>query len=341
MNAEERQKWKDNLVKQTEQKVLELQDTTKFKQYLATMAKFHNYSLRNVNLIYAQDPDASEIAGYKQWQNDFDRQVKKGATAIHICAPITRKLTKKEKAEISSEQEYKVVGYRYIPVFDVRQTTGKHVLDVRDFSNKNLKSKKSITKLYRGMIDYLNQNTDFTITESRPADSAADGEIYHKEKKIIINDKNPNSTFKLATLYHEYAHSQLYGQNLKKLKIPVNARENFSEVQAEAVAYVAMMNAGIDVSDYSLGYMATWGHDPKILHQALEGIYKTSNKAIDITEKVKSQIGLDREIVTPVKENEREAIKPKEIQAVKQSSKLSKESVNKLSEDPDIEGLEL
>lgn len=339
MNAEEKKIWKENLVKQTEKKVLEVRNSEKFKKYLLTMARFHSYSLRNVNLIYAQDPGATKIAGYRQWQNDFGRQVKRGAKAIHICAPITRKLTKKEKVEEHTNQDQKIVGYRYIPVFDISQTTGKHIPDPRDFSNRNLKSNKSISKIYDGMVEYLNVHSDFTVTEKRLDRKGLDGHTDISTKEILINSKNQNASYRLATLFHEYAHSQLHGRDFTN--VPIKERKNYAEVQAEAVAYIAMDNVGVDTSGYSLGYMATWANDAKMLHKALDDIYKVSKKTIEVTDKVMSQIGLDKQISAPIKSKESEIIEPKEINVVKKSSKLEQESINMVSTDSEIKGLEL
>ena len=61
------QAWKQQLVHQAEIKLQALTTSTNFKAYLKTMAKFHHYSLRNINLIYAQDPQATQVAGFKQW----------------------------------------------------------------------------------------------------------------------------------------------------------------------------------------------------------------------------------------------------------------------------------
>lgn len=99
-NKAERDAWKEKLVNEAEQKILELTDSDKFKKYLDTLSKFHGYSQRNIDLIYSQDPAATQVAGYKQWQNDFNRHVNKGAKSIRISAPIIKKLTEEEKRSL-------------------------------------------------------------------------------------------------------------------------------------------------------------------------------------------------------------------------------------------------
>ncbi len=84
--------WKAQLVAQAEQQILKLTDSDQFKKYLNTLAKFHHYSARNIDLIYAQNPQATQVAGFKQWQTAFNRTVNRGEKAIRIAAPIIKKL---------------------------------------------------------------------------------------------------------------------------------------------------------------------------------------------------------------------------------------------------------
>ena len=93
---------------------------------------------------------------------------------------------------------------------------------------------------------------------------------------------------KLKTLYHEYAHSQLHG-----LKSAFKDRPRaYQETQAEAVAYVAMQNIGVDTSNYSLGYVATWAKDKAVIHSALSEIQQVSNKVIELSDGLTKQLGL-------------------------------------------------
>lgn len=125
--------WKAQLVAQAEQQVLKLTDSGQFKKYLNTLAKFHHYSARNIDLIYAQNPQATQVAGFKQWQTDFNRTVNRGAKSIRIAAPIIKKLTPAEQKRLDTTDERAIVGYRYLPIFDVAQTSGDPVLSAKDF----------------------------------------------------------------------------------------------------------------------------------------------------------------------------------------------------------------
>ena len=69
-------------------------DSEQYKNYLQTLSKFHNYSFNNCLLIAMQKPDASRIAGFNDWRDNFKRQVKKGEKGIKIIAPAPFKTTK-------------------------------------------------------------------------------------------------------------------------------------------------------------------------------------------------------------------------------------------------------
>lgn len=97
--------WKTQLVAQAEQQILKLTDSGQFKKYLNTLAKFHHYSGRNIDLIYAQSPQATQVAGFKHWQTAFNRTVNRGTKAIRIAAPIIKKLTPAEQKRFNTTDE--------------------------------------------------------------------------------------------------------------------------------------------------------------------------------------------------------------------------------------------
>ncbi len=281
--------WKAQLVAQAEQQILKLTDSDRFKQYLNTLAKFHHYSARNIDLIYAQNPQATQVAGFRQWQTDFNRTVNKGAKSIRIAAPIIKKLTPAEKKRLDTTDERAIVGYRYLPVFDVSQTSGEPVLSAKDFVKENLADHQNVTSLYNAFKDYLNQQTDLQVSEVPLATlNGAKGYFQPSTNEIVIGGDEPDNALKLKTLYHEYAHSQLHG-----LKSAFKDRPRaYQETQAEAVAYVAMQNIGVDTSNYSLGYVATWAKDKAVIHSALSEIQQVSNKVIELSDGLTKQLGL-------------------------------------------------
>ncbi|MBF7108269.1 hypothetical protein ITQ99_06290 [Pediococcus pentosaceus] len=285
----ERDAWKEKLVNDAEQKILELTDSDKFKDYLNTLSKFHGYSQGNINLIFAQDPTATQVAGFKQWQTDFNRHVNKGAKSIRISAPIIKKLSEEDKKRLGTTDERAIVGYRYLPVFDVSQTSGEPVLSAKDFVKENLADHQNVTSLYNAFKDYLNQQTDLQVSEAPLAKlNGAKGYFQLSTNRIVIGGDEPDNALKLKTLYHEYAHSQLHG-----LKSAFKDRPRaYQETQAEAVAYVAMQNIGVDTSNYSLGYVATWAKDKAVIHSALSEIQQVSNKVIALSDGLTEQLGL-------------------------------------------------
>ena len=281
--------WKAQLVAQAEQQILKLTDSDRFKQYLNTLAKFHHYSARNIDLIYAQNPQATQVAGFKQWQTAFNRTVNRGEKAIRIAAPIIKKLTPAEKKRLDTTDERAIVGYRYLPVFDVSQTSGEPVLSAKDFVKENLADHQNVTNLYNAFKDYLNQQTDLKVSEV-PLETlnGAKGYFQPSTNEIVIGGDEPDNALKLKTLYHEYAHSQLHG-----LKSAFKDRPRaYQETQAEAVAYVAMQNIGVDTGNYSLGYVATWAEDKAVIHSALSEIQQVSNKVIELSDGLTKQLGL-------------------------------------------------
>ena len=286
---EEAEEWKKQLVDNAEQQILNLTDSEKFKSYLDTVAKFHRYSQRNIDLIYSQNPSASQVAGFKKWQNDFKRSVNKGEKGIRIAAPIIKKLTPDDQKRLDTTEEKAIVGYRYIPVFDISQTSGEPVLSAKDFVKENLADHQNVTSLYNAFKDYLNQQTDLKVSEVPLATlNGAKGYFQPSTNEIVIGGDEPDNALKLKTLYHEYAHSQLHG-----LKSAFKDRPRaYQETQAEAVAYVAMQNIGVDTSNYSLGYVATWAKDKAVIHSALSEIQQVSNKVIELSDGLTKQLGL-------------------------------------------------
>ena len=300
------QAWKQQLVHQAEVKLQSLTTSANFKDYLKTMAKFHHYSLRNINLIYAQDPQATQVAGFKQWQKDFSRQVTKGAKAIRIAAPITKRLTPEQQRQLGTKRDQAIVGYRYLPVFDVRHTTGKQIPQTQDFIKTELGEHANVTPLYQAFKNYLNKTTDLTVMERPMTENQARGYFAPKTNEIVIDSQESDQGMRLKTLYHEYAHSQLHGLTSTFKDRP----RGYQEAQAEAVAYVAMQNIGIDTGAYSLGYVATWAKDQTVIHQALSEIQQVSSKTIEISNHLVQRLQLEKSMGRPQNEELRQEIVP-------------------------------
>ena len=169
------------------------------------------------------------------------------------------------------------------------QTSGEPVLSAKDFFKENLADHQNVTSLYNAFKDYLNQQTDLKVSEVPLATlNGAKGYFQPSTNEIVIGGDEPDNALKLKTLYHEYAHSQLHG-----LKSAFKDRPRaYQETQAEAVAYVAMQNIGVDTGNYSLGYVATWAKDKAVIHSALSEIQQVSNKVIELSDGLTKQLGL-------------------------------------------------
>lgn len=278
------------LIDQAEQAILHLTDTEKFQAYLRTLAKFHEYSSRNISLIYAQDPRASRLAGFKSWQRDFNRTVMPGAKAIRIAAPLMKKLTPAEQQRWHTTDKLGIIGYRFLPVFDIQQTKGEHVLQAQDFVQENLQNHANITNFYKVAKDYLANQGQLNISERVITEVGVHGYFLPATNEIVIDQQQTDSAFKLRTLFHEYAHSQLHGLRSEFKDRP----RAYQEAQAEAVAYVVMAHLGLNTGSYSLGYVATWVKDKAVIHQALSEIQVVSNKTLTISDNLTKRLGLQQ-----------------------------------------------
>ena len=141
--AEQKQSNKDRLREITEgieQGIKELFDSEKYRQYLSVMSRFHRYSMNNTMLIYMQRPDATLVAGYNKWRDQFERHVKRGEHGITIIAPTpSRKRIEEQKLDpdtkapmldaegkvIMEEKTIEIPMFKPVKVFDVSQTDGK------------------------------------------------------------------------------------------------------------------------------------------------------------------------------------------------------------------------
>lgn len=248
-----------------EQGVKDIFDSGRWTEYLKTMSKFHNYSACNCLLIMMQCPAASLVAGYRTWQKEFKRNVKKGEKAIRILAPMQRKY--KDVDEDGNEIEIMYTTYRAVPVFDLSQTDGEPVKTIA----KELKGEAD-ADLIAKLVKVAPVPVSFTdFVGSAYGYYSHDGEIVVRNS---IDDKQ-----KVKTLVHEIAHSILHCEDGEQAEADRRTRE----VQAESVAYVVLNYLGIDTSEYSFGYVAAWGagRDMKELQASLEVIRKTAGDIID------------------------------------------------------------
>ncbi len=276
-----------------------------YTRYLTTMSKFHKYSLRNLVLIFAQNPEATLVAGFSAWRK-LGRSVKRGETGIKVIAPITRAkqvttavvddkthepILDDNGDQLNGRKDVTVTGYRVVHVFDVSQTTGKE-----------LPTASSFVKDIEGNVDDL-VNFCNALAAISPApisfddiQGGAHGYYSLTEKKIVIKEGLSEAQM-VKTMIHEIAHAILHDLDVGEAARVDNRTR---EVQAESVAYTVCAYYGLDSSDYSFGYIAGWsgGREVKELAASLELIRRTAEKMID---------GLNAEFDKLQKQAEREA----------------------------------
>ena len=266
-----------------EQGITELFDSERYKEYLRVMSKFHNYSFNNTLLIAMQKPDASLIAGFTAWKNQFQRNVKKGEKGIKIIAPSPFKIKQEtEKIDpqtqkpvigrdgkpVTEEKEITIPAYKVVSVFDVSQTEGK------ELPNIAVDALTGDVEQYSDFFAAIEKTSPVPIGFEK-IEGGAHG-YYHLEDKRIALDEGMSELQTLKTAIHEIAHAKLHDIDLNAPKDEQQPRvdRRTREVEAESVAYTVCQHYGLDTSDYSFGYVAGWssGRELAELKSSLETI---------------------------------------------------------------------
>ena len=292
------------LTDKLEQGLQDLFNSESYRNYLATMSKFHNYSFNNTLLIAMQKPDATLVAGYKAWQKNFERHVNKGEKAIRILAPAPYKI-KEERDKIDpvtqellldkdgnpqkEEVEITIPAFRAVSVFDVAQTDGKPIPELA------AKELLSDVEGYQDMIRAVEAISPVPIElEEIAGDSKG---YYDREAKRIAVQENMSESQTLKTMIHEVAHSKLHSKEVEQDE-QMKKDRNTKEVEAESVAYTVCQHFGIDTSDYSFGYIAGWssGRDTKELRSSMDTIRRTASDLITGIEEQLQELQRDREV---------------------------------------------
>ena len=275
---------------QLEQGVKDLFDSERYQEYLKAMSKFHDYSLNNTMLIVMQKPDASLVAGYGKWRDEFERHVKRGEKGIKILAPAPYKVKREvEKTDpdtgqpiigsdgkpVMEEKEVTIPSFKVVSVFDVSQTEGKEIPNLSaDALTGNIEQ-------YEDFFRALELTSPVPV-EFENITSGAHGYYDNAEKRIAINE-GESELQTVKTLIHEIAHAKLHDIDLTAALDEQNIpNRRTREVEAESVAYTVCQHFGLDTSDYSFGYIAGWSSDKDIkeLKTSLETIRATANDLI-------------------------------------------------------------
>lgn len=289
--------------------IKELFDSEKYVTWLNTMSKFHEYSLNNTILIAMQRPDATMVAGYTQWQKDFERNVNKGEKAIRILAwnphkekverdkidPETHEPVKDENGNTVKEiAEVQRPSYKVVNVFDVSQTEGKEIPTLATELQGNVRN-------FQDFFEALKRTCPVPI-EFENINGSARGYFHQKDQRIAIQE-GMSEIQTIKTAIHEMAHQKLHSveqennQSYQSKKQEEKAQtRSEKEVEAESVAYTVCQHFGIDTSDYSFGYVAGWsqGKEMAELKASLLTIRRAAASMIDDIEGHIKEIHLEK-----------------------------------------------
>lgn len=253
-----------------EEGVQDVYTSGKYQRYLDAMANFHDYSARNILLILMQCPEASLVAGFNTWKNEFNRHVLKGEKALTIIGGRQQKITVEEVNEKTNEKEKKEIKFtKFFPcsVFDVSQTEGDDLPSIADKLNGSV---DGYANLWETLVDI--SPVPVEVGECR----GANGFYRRCEAPFIRVQDGMSEQQTVKTLLHEIAHATLHAGD----DAP---GQRAREVEAESVAYVVSGRLGIDTSAYSFGYVAGWasGKEAKELQESADRIREAAHDLIN------------------------------------------------------------
>lgn len=240
--------------------IKEFLDSDKYKDYLTKMSQLNNYSNRNLRLILAQNPEARQVASFKQWKENFSRHVKKGEKALRIFKPMT-KIKKDENNQPILDKNGKpetVTFFGLVPVFDVSQTEGKEMPKAAEV--KEQLTDLDYANLYRALMAIAKEN-DVSV-RFEEMENNKHGYYSVPENQIVLRSNEMNKAQIIKTFLHEMAHAELHHADNPQKE---NLTRSTAELQAESVAYVVSSYYGIDTSEYSFNYLSGWSADKETL----------------------------------------------------------------------------
>ena len=279
-----------------EQGIKELFESEKYMRYLSVMSRFHRYSVNNTMLIYMQKPDATLVAGYNKWKNQFERHVKRGEHGITIIAPTPfkkkieeQKLDPDTKAPIldadgkavMEEKEIEIPMFRPVKVFDVSQTDGKPLPELASSLSGNVQN-------YEAFMEALRRSAPVPLSVE-PMAANMDGYFSPDQQRIAIR-AGMSEVQTVSAAVHEIAHSKLHNYAKAQEEAaragdkepPKKKDRNTEEVEAESISYAVCQYYGIQTGENSFGYIANWSQGKELpeLRASLETINKAAGELI-------------------------------------------------------------
>ncbi len=300
--------------------IKELFQSDKYAQYLRTMSRFHRYSVNNTMLIYMQKPDATLVAGFNKWRDQFERNVMKGEKGIKIIAPTPfKKKIEETKLDpdthlpmldadgkvITEEKEVKIPMYKPVTVFDVSQTEGKPLPALAADLAGNVQN-------YEVFMEALRRSSPVPITVE-PMTANMDGFFSPDDQRIAIRE-GMSEVQTVSAAVHEIARSKLhnYGRETEPASDGDDTVEPFKpksrnteEVEAESISFAVCAYYGIATGENSFGYIAAWSKDKELpeLRASLETINKNAGELIT---------DIDRNYAVIMKERGLDKIEPEQ-----------------------------
>ena len=279
-----------------EQGIKELFESEKYMRYLSVMSRFHRYSVNNTMLIYMQKPDATLVAGYNKWKNQFERHVKRGEHGITIIAPTPfkkkieeQKLDPDTKAPmldaegkvIMEEREVEIPMFRPVKVFDVSQTDGKPLPELASSLSGSVQN-------YEIFMEALRRSAPVPLSVE-PMATNMDGYFSPDRQSIAIRE-GMSEVQTVSAAVHEIAHSKLHNYAKAQEEAaragdkepPKKKDRNTEEVEAESISYAVCQYYGIQTGENSFGYIANWSQGKELpeLRASLETINKAAGELI-------------------------------------------------------------
>lgn len=240
-------------------------DSDNYKNFLEGMSHFNNYSVRNIQLIKAQLPEASMVASFNEWKKR-NGHVNKGEKALYVQAPVTvikKDADGKPVINVDTGEKETFTYFKPVPVFDISQVSpveGKE-LDLPKMGGAipSQINKEYYQNVYRSLRDISQKENGIPIRFREL--NKSDGFYSPKTNEITIK-KGMTYEQTLSTLIHEMAHSELHNKKSLTERFEGKLTRSSKELQAESVAYVVSNHLGFDTSNDSFGYLASWSQEP-------------------------------------------------------------------------------
>lgn len=311
--AQKRKEEMAAITEKLESGVRDLFESSSYKAYLKTMSKFHHYSLNNTLLIAMQCPGASLVAGYKSWQKDHGRYVKKGEKGIRIIAPAPYKtIVEQDVIDRSTHErildaqgnpmketvEVERAGFRISTVFDISQTEGK------DLPSIGVDELTGSVKDYEGMKAALIAVSPVSVIFEEVGGGAKG--FYSMTTNDIHVKQGMSEVQTIKTLIHEISHAILHSPDYAK-DHPEDAKKDrqTKEVEAESIAYCVLQHydaltaadSSLDTAEYSFAYIAGWSSGKEVpeLRASLQTIRDTADELITEIDGRLAEIDRERE----------------------------------------------